>query len=336
MTPSDTDADAPRGSERAEWAFRESSADHRTRAVPYSHLSVELGHLYMEDFAEGPERLRAHFAQVAPWAATARTLAGPKRRVSTCFLIDDYFTPFSSPAEVIPMVMRAADLAGLRIDYLARESGCASAAGVETAALLLARLVPEPPVGSNGARPPAEESGWLCNGERSPSDVTPEAMSAPVWQPPVELGARRHSVFLDAQLWSEDKAGTRLWSCPFLAAVWQMLRLGLLRNRGEVVLTAQPWAEEEFPHDWRDLSPLVRLNPQAAPFCAYRTFSVLDSRFLPVEHAVRVILDHTAADPAAMRQVAERSAAEGLQLPSAVSERVLYAFTTTGTRGGGT
>lgn len=336
MTGGETGSpDAPRAGTDAGWAYRESSADLRTRAVPYSHLSVELGHLYMEDFAEGPERLRAHFADVAPWAATARSLAGPEGRVSTCFLVDDYFTPFGSPAEVVPMVMRAADEAGLRIDYLAREAACASAPGVEPAALLLARLVPEPSMGSNGARPPVEESGWLCNGERSPSDLAPEAMSAPVWQPPAEPGARRHSVFLDAQLWSEDGAGGRLWSCPFLAAVWQMLRLGLLRNQGEAVLPVEPWDEKDFPDDWQDLGPLVRLNPRAAPFCAYRTFSVLAGRFLPVEHAVRVILEHTAADPAAVRQVAERGAAEGLELPTAPAERVLYAFTTTGTLGGG-
>ncbi|MFJ4466226.1 SCO2522 family protein [Streptomyces sp. NPDC089424] len=318
-----------------EWAYRERSADLRTRAVPYSHLSVELGHLYMEDFAEGPERLRAHFAHVAPWAATAHALAGPKRRVSTCFLIDDYFTPFASPAEVVPTVLRAADQAGLRIDYLARESACAEVPGVETAALLLARLVPEPSVGSNGAHPPVEESGWLCNGERSPSDRAPEAMSAPAWQAPTELGARRHSVFLDAQLWSRDASGGRLWSCPFLAAVWQMLRLGLLRNEGEAVLPAQPWDENGFPDDWQELAPLVRLNSRAAPFCAYRTFSVLDSRFLPVEHAVRVILGHTAADPAAVRQVIERAGAEGVELSPALTERVLYAFTASGTLGGG-
>lgn len=318
------------------WTYREAAADHLTRAVPYSQLSVELGHLYMEDFAAGPERLRDHFARIAPWVATAKSLAGPKRRISTCFLIDDYFTRFSSPAEVIPMVTRAAAKAGLRIDYLALESGCAEAGGVDIARLLLARLVAEPPVGSNGARPPMEENGWLCNGVRSPSDVTPAAMSTDTdWRPPLELGARRHSVFLDAQLWSVEEDGSRLWSCPFLAAVWQMLRLGLLRDRGEVVLPAQPWNEEEaFPDDWARLSPLVRLNPQATPFCAYRTFSVLDSRFLPVEHAVRVILEHTAADPEALRQVAERSAKEGLAVPPELTQRVLYAFATTGTRGG--
>src|SRR3546814_19804948 len=33
--------------------FQETSAQPRTEAVPFSHLSLELGHLYMEDFAEG-------------------------------------------------------------------------------------------------------------------------------------------------------------------------------------------------------------------------------------------------------------------------------------------
>ena len=42
-------------------------------------------------------------------------------------VIDDYFSRFSAPAEVIPMVAAAAEQEGLRIDYLARESACAQA-----------------------------------------------------------------------------------------------------------------------------------------------------------------------------------------------------------------
>ena len=41
-----------------ETGFRETAAEPRTEAVPLAHLSLELGHLYMEDFEAGPERLR--------------------------------------------------------------------------------------------------------------------------------------------------------------------------------------------------------------------------------------------------------------------------------------
>lgn len=315
----------------SDWTFREGAAEPQTRAVPYSHLSVELGHLYMEDFARGPERLFAHFAQAALWAETAvRALArttGPRPRVSTCFLIDDYFTRFSSPAEIIPLVTDAAARAGLRVDYIARESGCATAEGVEVAALLLARLVASPPMSGIGGRPPTTETGWLSNGTRPQSAGAPQAMStASEWQPPLEYGAGHHSIFLETQLWADGPDGMRQWSCPFLGAVWQMLRLGLLREDGKAVMPVHTWSDEAFPEEWDALPPLVRLDRTAAPFFAYRTFSVLGSRFLPVEHAVRTILDHTAADAEALAQAAERSAGEGFPLPWGLSERVMYAF----------
>ncbi|MEU8138176.1 SCO2522 family protein [Streptodolium elevatio] len=318
--------------ERAETVFREWSAEEPTESIPYAHLSIELGHLYMEDFAQGPERLRRHFAAVAPWIEAARATAAPpgtRARVSTCFLVDDYFTRFATPAEVIPELLRAAEEAGLVIDYLARESGCAaSAAGSGPAALLEARLVPAPVEGTNGTRPPAHDTGWLCNGVRTPHGHGAEAMAPrEAWRPPREIGARNHSVFLDVELWAGD-GEQRVWSCPFLAAVWQLLRLGLLRDRGAPVLPPVPWTAPEFPRDWDDLPALLRLNPAAAPFAAYRTFSVLGSRFLPIEHAVRLILGHTAVDPVVGGQAVRRAEAEGVLLPRDPTGRIAYTLLT--------
>ncbi|MHC3473319.1 SCO2522 family protein [Streptomyces sp. 7R007] len=312
--------------------FRETTAQPRTQAVPLSHLSLELGHLYMEDFEGGAERLREHFARVRPWAEAARAdltaRAGGKRpRISTCFLVDDYFTRFSTPAELLPLVLAEAERAGLAIDYLARESGCAVADKVPLAQAVTARLVESPPPGSHGARPPVSLSGWLANGRRSPAARTPQAMrQAPAWQPPVETAARRHSIFLDVELWDDGKDGERTWSCPLLAAVWQLARLGLLRNEGEPVLTPRDAGPGGFPRDWDELPPLVRLNPAAPPFSAYRTCSVLPARFLPVEHAVRIILDQTHVDAGAVAQAADRAAQERLPIPDSIAERVSYAF----------
>ncbi|MYX30944.1 hypothetical protein GTY75_30705 [Streptomyces sp. SID8381] len=315
-----------------EAVFRETTAEPRTQSVPLSHLSLELGHLYMEDFEAGPRRLREHFAQVGPWVAAARTAAearagGRRPRISTCFLIDDYFTRFSSPAELVPLLLAEADRAGLEIDYLARESGCAVTGTVPVAQAVAARIVESPPPGSYGNRPPAAQTGWLANGERSPAARAPQAMKpAAAWQPPQETAARRHSVFLDVELWSEDADGRRTWSCPFLAAVWQLARLGLLRAEGEPLFTPDPHPGGEFPDDWDELPSLVRLNAHAAPFAAYRTCSVLPNRFLPVEHAVRVVLDQTEVDTAALRQIADRSAREGVPVPDSVADRVSYVF----------
>ncbi|MFF7068194.1 SCO2522 family protein [Streptomyces pseudovenezuelae] len=320
----------------AEALFHETRAETRTEAVPCSHLSLELGHLYMEDFADGPERLRRHFAMVRPWAEAARAFAaglptGKQPRISTCFLVDDYFSRLSTPAELLPPLLDAAADAGLSIDYLARESGCvvtdpSRPEQVELAQSVLQRLVESPPPGSNGFRPPVSLTGWLTNGRRAPDRRTTAALETTgVWQPPSETEARGHSVFVDVELWHERERG-RVWSCAFLAAVWQLARLGLLRDNGRAVPTPVPCDPEAFPDDWAALPPLVRLNPSAAPFCAYYTCSVLPTRFLPVEHAVRTILEQTHVDPVAVRQIAERSAAEGLAVPSGVVERTSYVF----------
>jgi len=315
----------------AEVEFTEVAAEPKVESVAYAHRSVELGHLYMEDLQRGPDFLRAHFRDIAPWYHAARqscvdSLGGRTARVSTCFLVDDYFTRLSPPDVVIPQLLDAAAQAGLRIDYLARESGCARAGEVPLAELVAGRLVAEPPPNTNGSRPPPDASGWLTNGERSPSGATVEAMGAlRPWAPPRQTAANRHSIFVDIELWDDD-GGTRTWSCPFLAAVWQLLRLGLLRHEGRTVAAPVPWPAD-WPTDWDRLPPVIRLAPDAASFYAYRTVSILPRRFLAVEDAVCTILGQVAVDPVADRQAVDRSAAEGTELPAELVDRIEYVLT---------
>ena len=314
-----------------EGVFTEASATPKMRAVNLSHLSVELGHLYMEDFKEGPERLLQSFRSVRPWAATAieacaASVTG-RARISTCFLIDDYFTKFSTPAEVIPALLAAAQETGLQIDYIARESACAVADGVQVARMVQDRLVAEPPIGSNGTRPPTEVTGWLSNGERSPSDLPAAAMATPQrWQPPRQSAFRNHSIFIDVELWRDRRGQERLWSCPFLAAVWQLQRLGMLRYRGEPVGEPKPMAVDELPAEWERLPPVVQLNPRAASFYAFRSFSALGSRFLGIEVAVRTILSQVSVDSVVAEQIADRARSERFPVPAEIVERIGYAF----------
>jgi hypothetical protein len=316
---------------KADAIFREAAAESRVEGIPLAHLSVELGHLYMEDFAAGPDRIRRQFERVAPWAKTAAevcaaSMPGRRARISTCFLVDDYFTRFSSPAEVVPQLIEAARENGLEIDYLARESGCAKADGVPLARMVESRLVADPSPGTNGSRPPTTTTGWLSNGQRSPAGSATEAMRAATpWAPPAENGANRHSIFADIELWDEVK-GERIWSCPYLAAVWQLLRLGMLRHFGEAVAVPQAWDGEKFPEDWDRLPAVVRLNPSAAPFSAYRTMSVLAARFLHIEHAVQTILGQVAVEPAVLEQVTRRAGTEKLALPVELADRIEYIF----------
>lgn len=312
----------------SEAVFQETTAERRTQSVPLAHLSLELGHLYMEDFEAGPKRLGEHFAEVRIWVDAVRASAarrGKRPRISTCFLIDDYFTRFSTPAELIPMVLGEAERAGLVIDYLARESGCAVADRIELAESVTHRLVESPPPGSYGSRPSVSHTGWLANGQRTPSASRSALGQVKGWEAPRETAARNHSIFMDVELWSE-RDGRRLWSCPFLAAVWQLARLGLLRHLGEPVLSPARWEDGEFPQDWDRLPPLIKLTDTKAAFSAYRTCTLMPNRFVAVEDAVRLILDQIDVDAGALRQVAERSAAEGMPVPAAVAQRATYVF----------
>ncbi|GAA0363326.1 SCO2522 family protein [Microbispora corallina] len=311
-------------------AFGEVAAERRIASAPLSHVSVELGHLYMEDVEAGPERLREQFRRVAPWARTVRSMwqervPGGRARVSTCFLVDDYFSRSSSPAELVPMILGTAAEEGLSVDYLARESACAQADDVEPARLVEDRLVADPPPETTGSRPPVQETGWLCNGARSPGNGTVQAMGrAQRWAPPSQNAKRGHSIFVDVELWDEDGPG-RTWSCPFLAAVWQLLRLGMLRSDGRLPLLPVP-APDTWPKGWDALPAVVQVNAQAPPFSAYTTLSVLSPRFLPVELAVRTILGQVAVDAEVLRQVAERSESEGVRLEDELVDRVSYVF----------
>jgi hypothetical protein len=289
----------------------------------------------MEDLADGESTVERVFAAAAPWVAAARApgAIGCEResvRLSTCFLIDDYFSRFSSPAAVIPMLLAAANRQRLQIDYLARESACADADGISPASLTLGSLVTEPVPGTTGGRPPLTEAGWLTNGQRSPSTSRSEAMAKRrPWQPPRESARRRHSIFIDVELW-DDHDGRRTWSCPMLAAAWQLMRLGLLRDQGRPVITPQDWTDSQFPTSWDDLPPVIRLNPKATAFAAYTTLSVLSPRFLPVELAVRTVLSQFACDNSILRDVDVRAARDGMLLPAELVDRIRYVFAALG------
>jgi hypothetical protein len=98
-------------------------------------------------------------------------------------------------------------------------------------------------------------------------------------------------VSVDVEIYDRPKGegAPESWSCPYLAAIWQGLRLGRLRD---------PAFDEPFQLDgdipswetWEETPPLIQLESDAAPFIAERTFSILPVGFLPVEHAVDQIL----------------------------------------------
>jgi hypothetical protein len=325
-------------------SYREATQTPRMDAVPLGHLSVETGHLCLEDFADGDRKIARQLEQAAPFldAATKRTRKrfGRNARISTCFLVDDY-TPSRSqqeqpkPSEVVDIVTAAVDQAGFRIDYLAREAGCAVAyerpySGPRDqsalADIVAGLIVEEASVGANGSRPPTAQTGWLSNGERSPAVSV--AMDAPDWQAPEEFGKFRHSVFVDVELWSLDNS-ERQYSCALLSSVWQLLRLGLLRNAGQAV--ARPYRfgpGEALPDLWAQLPSITQLTADAAPFAAYEVFSVVPQHFQATEHAAGVIIDHLRFDGAVLKQTSDRARDETnpITLPHHPAGRVSHLF----------
>ncbi|WP_141582875.1 SCO2522 family protein [Actinomadura sp. WMMA1423] len=297
----------------------------RVELVPRSHLSLELGHLYMEDLLDGPETLRRHFGRIGPWADFVRARYPAPLRISTCFLVDDYFSQLTSPKKLVPELLDAAHDAGFGIDYLVRESACASAGEVSPAELVLGRIVSDPPQGSNGLRPPVHLTGWVSNSrDRLRPDGLDEALATRPWHPPEQNGARTHGICMEVQIWDE-RDGRRRWSCAMLSAVWQLLRLGLLRHQGKPVVSPTRWTAE-YPERWEDLPPLVQLADGAQPFAAFRTMSLLQARFADVEAAVRTILDQVFVDPAVTEQTAAQAAAQKVDLPGDVVGRISHVF----------
>lgn len=325
-------------------SYNEETQSAKVESVPLGHLSVETGHLYLDDFADGDRTIARQLEQAAPWVEAAgkriHKRFGRNARISTCFLVDDY-TPSSSsldqpkPSEVVDIVTAAADQAGFRIDYLAREAGCAVAyerpcSGPRDqsalADIVAGLIVEEAAVGANGSRPPTAQTGWLSNGERSPAVSV--AMDAPDWEAPEEFGKCRHSVFVDIELWSQDSSD-RQYSCSLLSSVWHLLRLGLLRNAGQAV--ARPYRfgpGEALPDLWQQLPSITQLTPDAAPFAAYEVFSILPQYYEAAEHAARIIIDHLRFDPAVLKQTADQARDETnpITLPDDPAGRISHLF----------
>jgi hypothetical protein len=159
-------------------------------------------------------------------------------------------------------------------------------------------------------------------------------MEAHDWNQPLEYGKRNHSIFVDVELWKdradpgageEEILSKRLYSCPFLAAIWQLVRLGLLRKDGAPVLEVTDW-DGEWREEWSHFPDIVKVNPGAKPFYAYQSLSIMPQHFLGIEHAVRTIIDHVLLDQPVVDSLQVRAQEKNITLPAAVSERISNHF----------
>lgn len=324
--------------------YSEATEQARIAQVDLAHVSIEAGHFYMSDLTNGIEPIRSQFRRVKRlvdlYTEEMKLEFGKSARISTCFLFDDYFGAHTNPGEILAKILGVAREYDLKIDYIGREGGCwkspqfvngqLSGERVPLAEIISAWVVGEPVPATFGAAPPDARSGWLCNGWRSSLfDVKP-AMQVPRYRPSEEFGRREHSIFLDVEMWnevSEGNGGERFrWSCPFLASIWQLLRLGLVRNEGVPAIEPQPYASNQWQDTWDDMPTVTQMNPDAAPFAAYQTLSILPDTYVKIEHAVRTILDHVLIDEELTAQSVVRGAAEGVIVPEKITERLQHVF----------
>ncbi len=81
---------------------------------------------------------------------------------------------------------------------------------------------------------------------------------------------------------------------------------------------------------------VLQVSSKPAPFNAYRAMTICAPLFLPIENAVRTIMQQVASDPAVLAEVGNRAAKEGIVLPLEVVDRIEYLFVDTGpVRGAG-
>ena len=266
----------------------------------FAELSIEVGHLYLRDLAglddtDWKERVRNRIVTgLASVAPTIKRYLDHKKSVSIVVMIDDYFAESdTSPgrdavADAVQEV--ASDLSDrydeilrnkygwkspLRITYISFESSLA---------LTVDRLY-------NRIEFPGR---WLSNDQHGRSRSS-ERHEAIIGMSEVENAGRQksrtrrlHTIHLDVELYSEETSSCnasprRIWSCPILAAWWQLTRLGLLRDQS---------GSPSVPEGTIALSlPEGMSGPNSTPsFFAKRTLTVLSPEFLEVEVAVRTIL----------------------------------------------
>ena len=89
----------------------------------------------------------------------------------------------------------------------------------------------------------------------------------------------RKDITMEVNLYHEmqGRDGKRVWTCPAVAAWWQLLRLGALK-------------------EYKNKPPgegYVRQQNPKVPFAADRTFTLLPPSYLEVEHAVRLLLSNS-------------------------------------------
>ena len=274
--------------------------------MKFSELSVEVGHFYISDLhkenelGHNVERL-IHQSMDAGMVAVTPIVKGYCKRdkwVSMTVLIDDYFLPEASKldgkdvADILREYNSRADLdPDLHLDYIVFESALA-----ESVEMMLRNLIRPPRLGDGSSEGVGQhKEAWLSNGQtgrHEPSDAHSSALD-------MALESKRnqktyssrskhpHSLSIDVEMYQERDSSKPKWACPTLAAWWQLIRLGMLRDC------------EDAPY-YPDRT--IVLNQDRSLF-AKRTLTALSPKFLEIEAAVRTILSQVSIPPMWLKEL---------------------------------
>jgi hypothetical protein len=283
-------------------------------APEIAHMSVEIAHIYLGELTEDTagDAVSAAIDRVGP--VVDRMTRDHGRTVSTCVLIDDYFeSKGPTPEQAVEIFKNAAARLGFRLDWIAFEADCALAADY-----FFDKLYPQPRFGESshggvhGEPNRLSRSGqsWVSNGDPTRQTKAPrsrrflgEEVKYPAGKVRPEIAT---SIALDVEIAKAGSQGDDLiWSCPFLAACWQLIRLGCWREPSGGMLAPKR---------------LLAVSERPPPFFARRTLSHLPSRYLRVEHAVQVILNQLTIDDRARREIDPHTA------QFEIREYIEYAF----------
>ena len=222
-------------------------------------------------------RMDAGFAAVAP---IVKRYEQHKKQVSVVVLIDDYFWTKKyelSREDIADEVVQYSAEKSIPLDFVVYESALA-----ESVEMMFSRIAPFPIVGAGSRQVDSvDRSQWLSNGQAgrklARSTTSPRLGMSRTADGPDETLVERprpHSLHIDVEMYADDEDDQRKWACPVLAAWWQLVRLGMLRdNEGNA----------SYPSDTKVISDHGKLF-------AKRTLTALSPDFLEIEAAVRTIL----------------------------------------------
>lgn len=291
----------------------------------YADVSFEVAHLYLGD--------RAIEQTIERYADAARTWALPivsqmredGDTVSVVVFLDDYTDTKGEihPADQVrERVVAALQERGLKVDYVALESECAKSAHI------LATCIEPAPVQGDGsvtrnAKQVAFTDGHFVH--YFGHSVRAAGAIAEYYGMGPRSFEQRTDIGLRVRLHGETGGD---FTCPAVAAWWQLIRLGALLGVSETRAEEEGYKLSQIegaPHGtWA--------RPKAAPFIAKRTVTLLPPAYIGVEHAVQVLLDNAGLPERLQKSLG--ITARGEKIAAAPRDRISYLFADAAARKG--